>query len=83
MYKLPLDIWKLIFNLLDFESKIRLISACRYFRNILYITDLYNIEKKYLDKLTTKILKYYIFQNASLLKANNSKIKDTSFISSL
>ena len=83
MYKLPLDIWKLIFNLLNFKSKIRLVSTCRYFRNNLYIIDLYNIEKKYLDKLTTTILKYYIFQNVLSLKANNNKIKDISFMKKL
>ena len=83
MYQLPLDIWKLVFDLLDFESKIKLILTCRYFRNNLYIVDLYNIEDKYLDKLTTTILKYYLFQNVSSLKANNNKIKDISFMKNL
>ena len=60
--RFPLDIWRIIFNLLDFKSKIKLISTCKFLRQNLYIVDLYNIEKKYLEKLTTRILKYYYFQ---------------------
>ena len=48
-----LDIWKIIFYLLDFKSKINIISTCKYLRQHLYIVDLYNIDEIFLQKLTT------------------------------
>ena len=58
---LPLDILKIKFNNLNLTSQMNIISSCNYFRNHLYITDLYNIEEKYLVNLATEILKYSIF----------------------
>ena len=81
---IPLDIWRIIFDILDFKSKIKLISTCKFLRQNLYIVDLYNIEKKYLEKLTTRILKYYIFRNVvSLDASDNNKINDVSFMKNL
>ena len=82
---LSLDIFKIIFNNLDFKSQMNMISSRNYFRNHLFITDLYNIERKYLDNLTTEILKYSIFSHVIKLDANNNnnKITNVSFITSL
>ena len=81
---LPLDILKIIFNNLDFKNQINMISSCNYFRNHLFITDLYNIERKYLDNLTTDILKYSIFSHVVNLDAGyNNKITNVSFMTSL
>ena len=84
MDKLPLDILKIIFDLLDFKTKINLISICNYLRQNLYITDLYNIDRKYLCELTIPILKYRIFKNViSLDISYNNKIKNISFMKKL
>ena len=81
---LPLDILKIIFNNLDFKSQMNMISSRNYFRSHLFITDLYNIERKYLDNLTTEILKYSIFSHVIELDANNNnKITNVSFMTSL
>ena len=61
-----------------------MISSCNYFRNHLFITDLYNIERKYLDNLTTEILKYSIFSHVIGFDAgDDSKITNVSFMTSL
>ena len=70
---IPLDIWRIIFDILDFKSKIKLISTCKYLRQNLYIVDLWNIEEKYLEKLTTIILKYYIWGDNVEYKAFKKK----------
>ena len=70
---LPLDILRIIFNGLDFKSQMNMISSCNYFRNHLYITDLYSINRKYLDNLTTEILKYSIFSH--VIKLVEKKLK--------
>ena len=70
---LPLDIFKIIFNNLDFKNQINMISSCNYFKNHLLIIDLYNIERKYLDNLTTEILKYSIFFH--VIKLVEKKLK--------
>ena len=81
---LPLDILKIIFNYLDLENQINMISSCNYFRNHLFITYLYNIERKYLDNLTTDILKYSIFSHVVNLDTGyNNKITNVSFMTSL
>ena len=70
---LPLDILKIIFNYLDLENQINIISSCNYFRNHLFITDLYNIE-----------IKYSIFSHVIELNADdNNKITNISFMISL
>ena len=81
---IPLDIWKIIFNKLDFKSQLSIISLCTYFKKYLFITDLYNINRKYLNLLTNDILKYKIFMNTQKLNTdNNRKITDVSFMKSL
>ena len=60
--EIPLDVWKIIFNYLDFRSRINIILACFYFRNNLFIINLYHIDPKYLTILSTTILKYPIFR---------------------
>src|SRR5438270_13500462 len=79
-----LDIWKIILNLLDFKSQINLISLNHIFRNELKITNLYDIEEKYLKLLTDDILKMQIFNQVNSLNANNNKkITNVSMIKSL
>jgi hypothetical protein len=79
-----LDIWKIIFELLDFKSKLNLISTCKYLRHQLHITDLYYIDKKYLYKLTTEILQYSIFDYVLWLDTyNNYNITNISFMKHL
>ena len=80
----PLEIWKLIFNELDFKSKLLFISSCKYFRKNIFIDNLYDIDYMYLKKLTDEILKYSIFSHAVCLDAgNNKKITDVSAMTSL
>ena len=56
MDKLPLDVLQFcILDKLDFLSKIRLRQVCKKFYR-LEIWDFYNIDDKYLDKLTNNIL---------------------------
>src|SRR5438067_393378 len=50
------DIWKIIFDLLDFKSQINLLSTCRFFYWTLKIIDLYNIDEIYIHKLTNQII---------------------------
>ena len=85
MYKIPLDIWNIIFDLLDFKSKMNLISTCKYLRQNLHIIDLCNIDRKYLYKLTTNILRYKIFKNVSYIDLSlaHNKIKNISFMKNL
>src|SRR5436309_2676132 len=66
---LPLDIWNIIFGLISFESKIQLISTCRFLRENLVIIDLYTIDDKYRRRLTTKILRMPIFRHVAELDA--------------
>lgn len=54
---LPLDTLRLAFDELDFMSQLRLISCCKYFRQNLTITDLFNIGARINDMLTDDILK--------------------------
>lgn len=80
----PLDIWKIIFDYLDFRSKLSMVSICFFLRNNLFITDLYHINVRYLNALTTEILKYPIFEHVTKLNAaNNIKITNVSFLKSL
>ena len=61
-----------------------MISTCSYFRNNLLITDLYSISQKYLQKLTTDVLKYPIFSHVTKLNAGfNKNITNVSFMKSL
>ena len=54
---IPLEIWKFeIFPKLDLLSQLRLRATCKYFYTNLDITDLYNIDYKYKERLNDKIL---------------------------
>ena len=61
------NIWFDIFDLLNFKSKIGLLSICSCMRESLTITDLYNIESTYLCKLNDDILSNTIFRNVKSL----------------
>src|SRR5207248_2482478 len=79
---LPTEIWKEIFQLLDFLSKIRLRQINKIFYKILNIYDFYNIDKKYLDKLKDDILinyKYIEYLDSS----HNSYIKNIGWMKHL
>ena len=52
---IPLDIL-----ICDFLTKIRFRQICKYLYNKLHVIDFYNIETKYLKKLTEDIFKYKI-----------------------
>src|SRR5439155_556418 len=65
---MDLDSLKLIFNKLDFLSQIRFRQISRFYYKNLQITDLFNIDYKYIKLLNDKILKkypYVEFSNAS------------------
>ena len=79
---LPLDVWKEIFDLLDFKSQINFISVCRYFKNSLFITNLFDIEKKYLRLLSDDILKNYC-HIVKLHVYKNTKITNVSLMKNL
>ena len=53
---MDLDILNLIFDLLDFISKIRIRQISKYFLNNFQISDFYGLDKMYLEKLTEQIL---------------------------
>ena len=75
------DILIEIFNLLDVKSQINMVSLSHFFKNKIFITDLYNHDKNILKKLTTKILKQKIFKNVVIINAyNNVLITDISFM---
>ena len=75
-----LDTWKVIFEYLDFLSKIRFRQINKYFYHNLDIEDFYHIYEKYLSKLTDGILINY--KKIKYLNAFfNSKIKDVSWMS--
>ena len=64
---LYIDLLKLIFNKLDFINQIKFKMTCKYTYLNLHITDLYNIDNKYLLLLNDDILlnyKYLISLNA-------------------
>ena len=70
-----IDTLQIIFIFCDFMSQISLISTCTYYRNNLHIIDLFNIDKKYLQKLNQDILHLSIFEKVKYLDAcPNQKI---------
>ena len=56
---IPLEILQIIFDKLDFKSQIIFKQQCKYFYGQLRIYDLYNIDKKYKEKLNDNILKNF------------------------
>ena len=80
---LPLDIFKYILNFCDLKTQIYLTSLNNFLRNNLKITNLHDIEKKYLRLLTDEILHQKIFNQVEALNADyNKKITNVSMISS-
>ena len=65
-----LDVWQIIFKYCDFMSMVGLTRVCKLFNNNLQITDFYNIEIRYKNKLTDDILKNY--KNIIKLNAYNN-----------
>src|SRR3989304_5131814 len=61
---------------LSFDSLINLSSSCKYLYNNVYLINLYNIEYKYLCKLTDPILKQQKYIHVRYLRVTTySKIK--------
>jgi hypothetical protein len=65
---LPFDIYHIIFEYSDFLTKIKIRQIDKYLYTNLYITDMYNIEEKYLKLLSNDILNCHPF----LIKLNAS-----------
>ena len=77
-----IDIIKEIFNNLNLKYQIYITQCNKYFNNNLHIIDLYNIDKKYIDKLNDDILQNY--KNFTKLNIkNNAKVKYISHLSNL
>ena len=51
-YILPIEIWQVLLDQVDFLSQIRFTMVCKYFYQSLRVTDFMNIDKKYLELLT-------------------------------
>ena len=77
-----INLWFDIFNLLDLKSQLSLLFTCSSLNNNLSITNLYDIEEKYLNILTNDILRFGIFKYVTKLKCNN-KITNVSFMKNL
>ena len=79
----PLEIWKFeIFPKLDILSQLRLRATCKHFYTNLDITDLFNIDDKYKQKLNDEILLKYP-KLKKLNARNNSKITKISHLKNL
>ena len=77
------NLWFDIFNLLDLKSQLNLLFTCHLFKDNLSITDLCDIEVKYLKVLTDDIIGLNIFKYVTKLKCNNKKITNVSFMKNL
>jgi len=67
---IPIEIHQLILSPADFLSQIRIRCACRLFYAKLEVTNFYDIEQKYLDRLSDDVLRAYPF--VTKLNANHS-----------
>ena len=76
------NLWFSIFEQLDFLSQLSFVFICRNTKDNFYITNLYDIDDKYLKQLNNDILQNDIFQFVTKLKANE-KINDVSFMTKL
>lgn len=79
---LPPEIWQIILEKSDFCSQIRLTQVSQLNHCFLRITDFYNIDKKYLMRLTDNILKSYPYIKI-LDASNNPKITNVNYLSKL
>ena len=74
--RIPLDIWRLIFGLLEFEDQICFRGICKYFCNNLPIIDLYHIPFYFWWKIGERELSK--FPNVKYLNLeHNNKISGT------
>ena len=82
LQKLPLEILSNCFSLLPFIDKVNLVQACQTFNQSFLITDFYDIDQKYLDRLTDDVLKnkWYIER---LNVRDNKKVTKISHITGL
>ena len=62
------NLWYGIFNLLDFNSQLAIISISKNFRSNLYITNLCDFYDKYSRKLNETLLRRDIFEFVSKIK---------------
>src|SRR4029078_4457507 len=75
MRNLNRDILNIIFQELDIRSQLHFRAICKWFRDKLDVTDLYNIDIKFKNKLTDNIVIQY--PKLKLLNAwGNSNITD-------
>ena len=56
---LPIELWTLIFDLLDIKIQVRLIQLCKIIKDKIFITDLCNIDYKFKIKINGDIIKKY------------------------
>lgn len=74
-----IDIWRIIFDFCDFKSKINLTSLNHYFRRNLKFSDMYQVRRYDLKKLSNHILKQVVFSEITNLCArDNIQITDVS-----
>ena len=79
---MDLDTLNIIFEFLDFISKIRFRQISKYFINNFYIHDFYGLDKIYLEKLTEKILiSYPKIKYLDIME--NKSIQNINFLSNL
>jgi len=81
-YIFPSEIWRIISDFSNFPSRIKLTMVCKFFNENLQITDLYNIEPKYLKLLTNEILRKYP-SVTKLNLTNNSNVTDINHLNKL
>src|SRR5947209_6399371 len=79
---IPFDIWNCITTYLEFIDIIKLIQTNKLFYNNISVIDFYNINIKYLNKLTDDILKNHKKIQYLYVK-NNIKIKDINWMTNL
>ena len=79
---LPIEIWQLILNSLNFKSQIIMRMVCKLFYEKLEIWNFNNIPHKYLRKLTDTILLAYPFIRY-LNAAHNSRITNVNHLTDL
>ena len=80
----PLEIWYQILNYLNLKSQINLVSTNVYLKDNLRITDLYNINKNLLAKLSDQIFGHKMFSYVTQFNTcDNNKITDVSFMTNL
>lgn len=79
-YIFPIEIWNIIFDYSNLVTQLRLIGVCKYFNKQLHLTNLYDIDYKYIYRLTTDILKRYPY--IVKLYANNN-VTDVTYLKHL